>query len=274
MLSRFIRLFGQRVTLSDLLALGAFAVGTLVTILDLTGLWDRLGLKPVEVVILLLLTILILYSIQEKWEIARRNEELQHVVQSYGTVALAKGEDEVFSSAARQVQTHKFDVVRIYAPVGVWRVSEQKKQWFKTLSEALDQGTQTVTEIRAVFGLPPTKDAFESVTIPELTLFKGKDAARLRFLLPLSDVFKDLPGTGLVILGDDAVRLGFAVHGHHAVVDSTIFIQNKDIVDEVSLWFDEVWETVKDFLLQEARRGISLDQGFEAARASYQQGTA
>jgi len=71
MFSRLVRLFGERVTLSDLLALGAFAVGALVTVLDLVGLWDRLSLKPVEVVILLLLTILILYSIQEKWEIAR-----------------------------------------------------------------------------------------------------------------------------------------------------------------------------------------------------------
>ena len=275
MLSRSVRLFGERVTLSDVLALGAFAVGALVTILDLVGLWDKLSLKPVEVVILLLVTILILYSIQEKWEIARRNEDLQNVVQSYGTVSIVKGEKEVFSSAAARLRTgKKLDLVKIYAPVGLWRGSDAKKQWFTALSEALSPEAQTVTELRAVFGLPPTEKAFTDVVTPELKIFNKRDAARLRYIPPVDKIFKDLPGIGMVILGDEAVGIGFAVHGHHTVVDSTIFIQNKHVLEEVNLWFDEVWETAKDFQLKEARREITLEQGLQNAAACYQQKTA
>ena len=88
--SRILRLFGKKLTLADALALGAFLVGAIVTLLDLLGVWDSLALKPIETVTLLLLTTLILYSVQEKWEIAKRNEELQQIVLSYKTVSLVR----------------------------------------------------------------------------------------------------------------------------------------------------------------------------------------
>lgn len=195
---------------------------------------------------------------------------MQKIVQSYGTLGIAKGEDAVFGSAIEKVRTGKFDVVRIYAPVGLWRVSEAKKKWFAALCESLNHEAQTVNELRAVFGLPPSKDAFKNVVRVELAPFREKDGARLRYLPPASQVFKDLPGIGMVILGDQSVGIGFAVHGHHTVVDSTIFIQNREIVEEAILWFDEVWETAKDFQLREARREISLDQGLQNAEAVYE----
>lgn len=268
MFSRLLQTFGRQFTLSDLLAFGAFVVGAIVTLLDLVGIWDKLAIRPIGVVTLLLITALILYSIQEKWELVRRNAELQLVVQSYGTITMKIGEVDTFNSAIEQVQSNRFDVVRIFAPVGVWQASDIKKKWFQTLSEALDPTHQTITELRAVFGMPPSLEAFEQVARPELASFNGKDAARLRFLPPPTGIYPQLPGTGVLILGSNAIGFGFAVHGHHTVVDSVVFVQKSEVVKEVTLWFDGVWEAARDHQLKEARHNISLDQGLAAARQS------
>ncbi len=105
-----------------------------------------------------------------------------------------------------------WDMVRIYAPVGLWDPSEAKDKWLEALQ--LELGSKVkgikagdVRAFRAVYGLPSSKEAFDNYAERRLRLFKETNNTEIHYLPPEdSDHPTPAPGMGAIIFENDEIR--------------------------------------------------------------------
>ncbi len=217
-----VKLFGRWFTWQEIFAYGILAAAIAATITGIIGNNIPLYLSS----ILVLLTTFILYvfyfmhQTEKKLEtlhtsiatVSRLDEQLaglRNALGALGKLELIVEPDDVFHYGLLTIQAGKmqggWDMVRIYAPVGLWDPSEAKDKWLEALQ--LELGSKVkgikvgdVRAFRAVYGLPSSKEAFDNYAERRLRLFKETNNTEIHYLPPEdSDHPTPAPGMGAII---------------------------------------------------------------------------
>jgi len=170
----------------------------------------------------------------------------------------------VFDAAINTVTSDHWKMVRVFAPVGLWREDEAKTRWLETLAE--NARTGRVETVRAVFGLPPASRGGRTLSRSEvvnhleyaktiLSKFSGLRNAILQFYPPSSASAS--VGVGAIIFerrdSTGTVAFGLAVHEHEEVVDRAFGVENDEIFAYARDWFDDhiFGKATRVFILQD-----------------------
>jgi len=170
--------------------------------------------------------------------------------------------EAIYDSGIGTLKKHYWDIVRVFAPVGLWNEDEAKKRWLVVLAEYAR--TKKVGTVRLVFGLPP-KNKYGEV-VPRDQVLKNVEHARK--LLGLFDGMNNVSlhfyppphasvGLGAIIFqGDDnvgEVAFGLASNENEDVVDRAFGTNNKSVFLFAKQWFDDriFYKATGAFVLQD-----------------------
>lgn len=224
---------------SDTLSLGSFSYTT-----SITQWWRLIFLIPG--------LILIFIGI---WRIIRDRSQV---------VNLVDNEKDLYDAAIYQIKHNKFDVIRIYAPVGFWQDSDHKIRWFKELSDYLDKNPDA--EARLIFGVPYWKSAYDKMK-RSLQVFNNNPRAVIHYSPPAAK--QDIPPLiGMIVFGSDIVTFALGLGESFEKTDTGWAIQDKEIVNTAGHWFDRIWFSYSEHELK-SPRVLSIDEGFRKLEEEY-----
>lgn len=175
-------------------------------------------------------------------------------------------DDEIFEAGVDYLQQASRNRVFIYAPTGVWIQNAAKRKWFKVLAGCLARqrgklhhpgadmsaGT-TVDDFIGVYGLPvlpPPEEAIDPESYrKQQGVFSNKLDQIQRLLAPFSGLpnaklyylpmyHYSTPGTGMILIDDTALALGFAVSRINKVDFALLILDERDLIGQVSEWFE------------------------------------
>jgi hypothetical protein len=176
----------------------------------------------------------------------------------------------VFDLAISTLESgNPWEMVRIYAPVGLWdkadsNVPDAKTRWLMRLAEALcrqgDTKKPEVEGLKAVFGLPQEHALYDDYAKPKLEIFQHTQHTELRYFPPEEESHPmAAPGMGIIIFetrSENRYKLVFAFVGRTPgeeaiVVRSGFSLKDKEVGRLVADWFDgQVWKRAEYFGLR------------------------
>ncbi len=238
-----IQILGRWVKPRDL---SLYAAIVLFVSTGLATVFSQVGIAIAS--ILGLLGALTWYLVETTKQAEKKSEDLHA---SIGKMLLVRPPDNLFTHGIAAIRRGEeqggWDMVRIYAPVGLWDKSEEKDKWLTALQAALNNG-HDVRGFWGVYGLPPNEKLFDSYGKRRLDLFATTPNTELHFLPP-EDVCHPTaaPGLGIIIFEREVgpeqsptyeVFIGFALERENPVVGSGVGLTRSDVGRLVAVWFD------------------------------------
>ncbi len=181
----------------------------------------------------------------------------------------------IYSVARANLNSGSWRKVCVFAPVGLWKKDNDKKDWLIELAEHAT--TRSVEEVWGVFGLPPKTEIEDgkvklrdTVKVDEdlkyvfevLSYFNGLTNVRLHFYPPTHAsvgfgalIFERKDGTG-------QVAFGLASHTDAEVVDTGLGLDdraiNREVYSYALSWFDSriFWSATSAFILQDDKKSF------------------
>ena len=187
--------------------------------------------------------------------------------------------DSIYWTESEYLRQEHWEKLRIFAPTELWKPHPKKEENFQELAAYAEQ--RKVGAIWAVFGLPPE-------------IRDGKYRKReeivgdLQYARKMLDILAGLPNVvihyyppfhasiGLAITAFEStkdkgfVAFGFISKTHETVVDVAFTVEDEQIFQFVTSWFDEqiFWKETRVFVLQDETHDLA-DTWQEAVRTWY-----
>jgi hypothetical protein len=217
-------------------------------------------------------------------EATKRNEvSLKDVLDRVGSLEVFHAPEHIFDLASATLKRRGgWTKVRIFAPTGLWDVSERKWKWFRDLRKALRK--ESVGELVGVFGLPEEECVFNESGVPRLKLFADTPRTRLHYLPPPDESHPvAVPAFGLIVFeresSDDGleehceVLFAFNSDPGDYVVGHGFAIRSLSSGRVVAQWFDEhvFGRLSSSYVIRGPRGGctITMDEGLTSIHGLY-----
>jgi hypothetical protein len=180
----------------------------------------------------------------------------------------------IFNISIETLNQHDWQIVRVFAPVGLWNEDEDKTRWLESLAK--HASAKQVRQVRAVFGLPPTSKYNLPVSRQELeknlkharrilSNFNGLRNVSLNYYPPTHASV----GLGAIVFEDEngkgRIAFGLASAENEEVVDRAFGIDNDRIFIYAQSWFDDriFRKATGSFVLQDDSR--TFNEGWNKA---------
>lgn len=191
----------------------------------------------------------------EQWkqldsQLSKMSRVLEQAKDVVPAVQILPTRKAVYDLGISVLEDGQWEKVRIFAPVGLWREDEDKRQWLEAVAKHAKPGGRVKT-VWGVFGLPPkTKDGetrpYDHVVEDlnharkTLGLFGNLKNVVLHYYPP----FHAAVGLGAIIFENvekTGGELAFALstHSHETVIDAGFGVNNKELFFIARQWFDE-----------------------------------
>ena len=179
-------------------------------------------------------------------------------------VTVVLREEEVYAGAISLIHERLFNKICVYAPAGMWQVSQHKPKWLKALAAHLKKRENA--EALMVFGVPYWQDGLNYME-RTLSVCDGHPAISIRYIPPVKGI-DPVPTVSMIVFDTDIVAVGFGIRQKMEKVDAAWSISEKQAAQVAYDWFQKIWSEHNTYELQIPNR-MSFSEGFSIMQKRY-----
>ena len=137
--------------------------------------------------------------------------------------------------------------VRIYVPVGFWKIDSAKRQWFREIVKLTRDGKISLS---AVYGTPENKPDFHRmkgfleemfVEVEQKWITNQTPKHALFYFFPPSS---PKPHLAILLMGEENAEMGFAVSSGYEGLQRSLTISGENTVTELVDWYKDQVERI------------------------------